>query len=76
MVTLQNPSNVDCLNCVVQAWKDFEKSGIKKKAKELGMTPELGPEIEGYEDDHFQNVKPQGAEVKVDDPEFAPNLCA
>ena len=43
----KHPSYVDCLNWVVQAWKDFDKSGIKKKAKELGMTPELGPEI-GY----------------------------
>ena len=58
------------------AWKDFDKSGIKKKAKELGITPELGPEIEGYQDDHFQDEVPQGAEAEVDHPEFAPDLSA
>ena len=42
------------------------------------MTPELGPEIEGYQDDHFQDVVLQGAEAEseVDDPEFAPDLSA
>ena len=44
--------------------------------KELRMTPELGPEIEGYQDDHFQDVVLQGAEAEVDDPEFAPDLSA
>ena len=40
------------------------------------MAPELGPEIEGYQDDHFQDEKPQGAVAEVDDPEFAPDLTA
>ena len=70
----KHPSYVDCLNWVVQTWKDFDNSGIKKKAKELGMTTELGPEIEGYHDDHFQDKKPKGAEVEVDDPAFAADL--
>ena len=72
----KHPSYVDCLNWVVQTWKDFDNSGIKKKAKELGMTTELGPEIEGYHDDHFQDKKPKGAEVEVDDPAFAADLSA
>ena len=38
------------------------------------MTPELGPEIEGYQDDHFQDEKPKGAAVEVDDPAFAADL--
>ena len=49
---------------------------ISHKMKELRMTPELGPEIEGYQDDHFQDVVLQGAEAEVDDPEFAPDLSA
>ena len=40
------------------------------------MTPELGLEIEGYQDDHFQDVVLQGAEAEVDDLEFAPDLSA
>ena len=40
------------------------------------MTPELGPEIEGYQDDHFKDVVLQGAEAEVDDPAFALDLSA
>ena len=49
---------------------------IKKKEKELGMTTELGTEIEGNHGDHFQDEKPKGAEVEVDDPAFAADLSA
>ena len=61
---------------VVQVWKDFDKSGIVKKAQKLGMTPELGPEIEGYVDQHFQDEQPDGEEVEVADPEFEEELTA
>ena len=40
------------------------------------MNPELFPEIEGYQDDHFQDVRQQGAEAEVDDPEFVPDFSA
>ena len=72
----KHTSYPDCMNWVVQAWKDFDKSGIVKKAQKLGMTPELGPEIEGYVDQHFQDEQPDGEEVEVTDPEFEEELTA
>ena len=66
----------DCLNWVVKSWKDLDTSGVVKKAKELGMTSELGPEIEGFEDGNFQDEQPSGNEVEVLDPEFEEDINA
>ena len=66
----KHPTYPDCMNWVVQAWEDFNKAGTVKKAQKLGMTAELGPEIEGYVDEHFQDLQPSGEEVEVVDPEY------
>ena len=66
----KHPTYPDSMNWVVQAWEDFDKAGIVKKAQKLGMTAEIGPEIEGYVDEHFQDLQPSGEEVEVVDAEF------
>ena len=53
----------------------MKTAGVVKKAKELGMTADPGPEIEGYVDEHFQDAAPAGSEVEVDDPEFEQDLA-
>ena len=45
-----------------------------KKAKQLGMTADPGPEVEGYVDRHFQDEKPAGQEIEVVDPAYESNL--
>ena len=44
--------------------------GVKKKVKELGMTADPGPEIEGYVPkgaDELYNVSEEGREVEAED---------
>ena len=71
----KHPTYPDCLEWVVKAWNDVNTAGVLKKAKELGMTADPGPEIEGYVDEHFQDAVPVGSEVEVDDPEFQEDLA-
>ena len=61
----KHPTYPDCLNWVAKSWKDLNTAGVLKKAKDLGMTAEPGPEIEGYEDENFSDQQPVGPEVEV-----------
>ena len=65
----------DCLQCVSQAWENLN-TAVVKKARELGMAADLGPEIEGYVNKHFQDAQPSGDNVEVADSEFANDLQA
>ena len=40
------------------------------------MAADPGPEIEGYVDEHFQDLQPAGPEVELQDPAFAQDLPA
>ena len=40
------------------------------------MCPEPGPPVEGYVDDLFEDVEPQGAEEEYGDEELWQNLIA
>ena len=44
--------------------------GVRKKAEELGMTANPGPEVVGYQDDFFEDVQSRGAEEKFGDSEL------
>ena len=61
----KRPTQMDCLDWVVKAWEEIGSAGIRKKAKELGMCPEPGPEIEGYVDKAFVNQAPDEEEGDV-----------
>ena len=71
---MQYSTYPDCLNWVVKSWKDLNTAGVVKKAQKLGMTADPGPEIEGYEDASFQDVKPSGGEAEIADPEFEQDI--
>ena len=68
------PTPTDCNQWVVNAWEKVKSEGIIKKAKELGMCPEPGPPVEGYLDEHFEDVEPQGEEEEYEDAELWANL--
>ena len=70
------PTPSDCNQWVVNALEKVKSSSIIKKAKELGMCPEPGPPVEGYVDDLFEDVEPQGAEEEYGDEELWQNLIA
>ena len=44
----KKPKEMDCLSWVVKAWEEVGSSGILRKARELGMLADPGPEVEGY----------------------------
>jgi len=73
---LSSSSSNDCNQWVVNAWAKVKPSSIIKKAKELGMCAEPGPPVEGYVDDLFEDVDPQGAEEEYGDAELWQNLIA
>ena len=45
-----------------------DTAGVRKAAKRLGMTADLGPPIPDYVDEHFQDAEPSGAEVEASAP--------
>ena len=49
----------------MKAWAEVGCSGIVKKAKELGMLADPGPEVEGYVERSFSDAAPDVAEVDV-----------
>ena len=59
------PTQMDCISWVTKAWKDLKTGGVVKKAKELGMTPDPGPEVEGYIERNFEDPAPSGQEADV-----------
>ena len=62
----KHPERIDCVQWVYEAWKDLSMAGVIKKAAELGMTADLGPEIPGYKrDDDVVELEPSGAEIDV-----------
>ena len=61
----KKPSRMDCLDWVVRAWAELGISGIVKKSKELGMTPDPGPVVEGYVERKFNDEKPNEPEADV-----------
>ena len=42
-------------------------SGVLKKTAELGMSANPGPPVEGYEENGFEDVQPEGAEKELGD---------
>ena len=61
----KKPTEMDCLNWVVKAWEQVGSAGIRKKAKELGMTSDPGPVVEGYVDHKFNDEPADGKEGDV-----------
>ena len=47
--------------CLERAWKELKTTGVVKKAKELGMLADPGPEVER----NFQDEAPSGREADV-----------
>ncbi len=70
----KQPSYADCLQWVTRSWGKLNTAGVVKKSKQLGMSAELGPEIDGYVDQHFQDLEPAGEVAEVPDPSFARDL--
>ena len=56
---------MDCISWVSQAWNDLKTTGVVKKAKELGMTADPGPVVEGYVERSFQDAAPSLEEADV-----------
>ena len=50
---------------VSQAWKHLKTTGVVKKVKELGMTAEPGPVVEGYVERSFQDAASSLKEADV-----------
>ena len=44
--------------------------GVRRKAAELGMTADPGPEVVGFQDSVFEDVQPSGAEEDFGDSEL------
>ena len=61
----QAPSQMDCISWVAQAWKELKTCGVVKKAKELGMTADPGPIVEGYVERNFEDPAPNAQEADV-----------
>ena len=70
----KHPTYPDCLQWASKVWNYLNTEGVVKKAKQLGMCAEPGPEIEGFIDQQFQDEQPIGEVVEVEDPEFGPDL--
>ena len=45
--------------------KELKTCGVVKKAKELCMTPDPGPEVEGYVERNFEDPIPNSREADV-----------
>ncbi len=71
----RHPSYPDCLKWVKSCWDELDTAGVVKKAQELGMTPGLGPEVEGYVDQVFEDLAPSGENVIVRDAELERDLA-
>ena len=56
---------MDCLSWVVKAWAEVGSSGIVRKARELGMLADPGPEVEGNVERSFADGTPDVAEADV-----------
>ena len=50
----KHPTYPDCLKWVTEVWDNLSTDGVKSKAQELGMSADLGPEIEGFVDEDPQ----------------------
>ena len=61
----KKPSRMDCLEWVVRAWEEISSSGNVRKAKELGMTADPGPPIDGYIERKFNDEMPDEQEADV-----------
>ena len=61
----KSPTPMDCISWVSQAWNDLKTTGVVKKAKELGMTADPGPVVEGYVERSFQDAAPSLEEADV-----------
>ena len=46
---------MDCISWVAQAWKELKTASVVKKAKDLGMTADPGPVVEGYVERNFED---------------------
>ena len=56
---------MNCLSWVVKAWEEVGSSGIVSKAREVGMLPDPGLEVEGYVERSFADATPDVAEADV-----------
>ena len=59
----RHPKLSDVVNWLDEAWKGLSMEGVKKKAKELGMTADPGPVVKGFVDkvaDDLYNVAEDG----------------
>jgi hypothetical protein len=66
----RRPSQITCCQWVKAAWASVPTTTESwlKKAIALGMGPEPGPEIVGYEDGHeFEDVEPAGEDEIIRD---------
>ena len=62
----KHPERIDCVRWVSEVWDDLSMAGVIKKAADLGMTADLGPEIAGYKrGDDVVDLEPSGAEIDV-----------
>ena len=64
----KHPQWTDAANWASDAWMELDvEHAIKKTAKRLGMTSELGPEIEGYVPmESAEEIPPPQHEAEVD----------
>ena len=65
----KHPTLKDVIEWLDTSWNAVSMEGVKKKAKELGMSAEPGPAVEGYvpkDSNELYNVE-EGREVEVND---------
>ena len=70
----KHPTYPDCLKWVTEVWDNLATDGVVSKAQELGMSADLGPEIEGFVDEAFEDVQPTGEMVEYRDEELEADL--
>ena len=56
---------MDCISWVAQAWKELKTASVVKKAKDLSMTADPGPVVEGYVERSFEDKLPSTKEADV-----------
>ena len=62
----KHPTRKDCLDWVEKAWNEFDEEIIKKSVPKVYMSPEAGPEIEGYQDQDFTHEVPENPENLIE----------
>ena len=63
----RSPKLSDVVNWFDEAWKELSMEGVKKKAKDLGMSAEPGPPVVGFVDKdavELYNIDKNGEELE------------